>query len=789
MRLIVILIALLTFYLCGHAQNQIKGTLTDPESTAPVSFATVALYSLPDSTITTGVVTQKDGLFAFNNLNKGAYYYEVKYLGYKDVKSRPLAIDGNEGVLDAGNILLEEETKTIDQVNVVGEKLKGQEAVDRTVYNIPEAAAKTAGNGTDILKRIPAIQVDLSNNVTLQGNSNILILIDGKERDQNFIAQLDPKSIDKVEVITNPSSKYDAGVKGVINVILKKDKRLGINGSIDLEFPTNDDHYLSSPYASLDYGIGKFRLFTSVNGHYEGFDNIKKGYRKSGNLEYLANGTGEFLYSTTTIHYGLDYFINDKNTLNLYGNYNPQQFNMDYFLDKYLKENNTTTDYFTTDMKSHENRKGNYYSLFYKRAFGKAGHELTLEQNYYNYRSTTDNRFVEQFYQDDFVTPDGQAELRSEKLKPTRKSFNTKIDYTLPISDKLNFEAGYKFYHQQMDDRSDYSNQATTFFDYRENRQAGYAKFGLKYNKLRLQAGARAEYSDIFIDDEKTTDYFFILPNASAQYDLGKQQNLKLVYLRSINRPSSGDLNPSVTVFDEMNISHGNPTLDPSYTDRVQLSYSKNFKSSFVSPELYYNHISDNFQRVIKVNDQNISESFIDNLGTADEFGLGVSSSLQVTKWLMLNPYVRGFYVRTNAVQTGELTIDEQQDWGWMGSVFAQAKLPKGFALWSYATYNSPVRRLQSTNYRNALYLVGLEKSILKEKGKLGITWAEPFHSKFRFQRTVTENPNLYQDDDNYVNIKTLLILKFTYRFNFGKEVKKLELQRNLERDGRNGLG
>ncbi len=789
MRLIVILIALLTFYLCGHAQNQIKGTLTDPENTTPVSFATVALYSLPDSTITTGVVTQQDGLFAFNNLNKGSYFYEIKYLGYKDVKSRPLNLDGNEGVLDAGNIMLEAETKSLGQVDVVADKLKGQESVDRTVYNIPDDAAKTAGSGTDILKRIPAVQVDLSNNVSLQGNTNILILIDGKERDQNFIAQLDPKSIDKVEVITNPSSKYDAGLKGVINVILKKDRRLGVNGSFNLELPTSSDHYLSSPYASLDYGLGKFRFFTSMNGHYEGFDNIKESYRRSGNLEYLAKGNGEFSFSTTTIHYGIDYFINDKNTLNLYGNYNPQQLKMDYFLDKYLKENNTPTDYFTSDTKSHENQKGSYYSLFYKRAFGKAGHELTLEQNYYNYRSTNTNSFIDQDYLDDFFTPDGLAVSRDEKLKPTRKSLNTKLDYTLPINDKLNFEAGYKFYHQKMDDRFEYSNHETSFFDYREDRHAGYAKFGLKYNKLRVQAGARAEYSDIFIDDEKTTDYFFLLPNASAQYDLGKRQSLKLVYLRSISRPSSGDLNPSVTAFDQLNISRGNPRLDPSYTDRIQLTYSRNIKSSFISPELYYDHISDNFQRVIKVNDQNVSESFIDNLGTADEFGLGITTSLQLTKWLSMSPYWRGFYIRTNAVNAGEIIIGEKKDWGWLGSVQMQAKLPKGYSLWSYATYNSPVTRLQSTNYRDALYAVGLDKLILKEKGSLGIYWIEPFHSKFRFQRTVTENPNLYQDDDNYVNIKTLLYLKFTYRFDIGKEVKKLELQRNLEHDGRNGLG
>ena len=789
MRLIFIITALLISWICGKAQNQIKGQLTDPTATTPVQYATVALYSLPDSTVATGVITKSDGLFAFNNLDKGSYFYEVKYLGYKDVKSRPIALDGSNGTLDAGKIVLEEESKSLGEVNVIGEKLKGTEAVDRTIYNIPDAAAKAASNGTDILKRIPAVQVDLSNNISLQGNSNILILIDGKERDKEFIAQLDPKSIEKVEVITNPSSKYDAGIRGVINVILKKELRAGVNGSFDVEVPTSRGHYLSSPYASLDYGTGKFRFFTSFNGHYEGFDNLKKGYRRNGNLEYTADGEGLFSYSTSTIHYGIDFFINDKNTLNLYGNYNPQQFNMDYMLDKYLKQNGKVTDYFTTDMKSHDAMRGSFYSLYYKKAFTKAGHELSLDMNFYDFHSTRNNSYLDQNYLDDLTTPDGDAVLRTETLKPTRKSFNLKLDYVLPVSDKLNFETGYKFYRQHIDDSYFYSGSPATYFDYKENRQSVYAKIGAKLNKFRVQAGARAEYSDIYISDDKTTDYFFLLPNMSVQYDLGQQQTVKAVYTRTIQRPSSGDLNPSVTQFDEMNISRGNPNLDPSYTDRFLLSYSKNFKSSFVSPEIYWDHISDNFQQVIRVNDQNISESYVDNFGTADEFGMGVSASLQVTKWLSLNPYLKGFFSRTNAFQSPEFSVAEQSDWGWMGSMFAQAKLPKGFSLWSYAVYNSPVKRLQTTNYRDALYLIGLEKSIMKEKGKIGITWGEPFKEQFRFQRTVTENGDLYQDDDNYVKIRTLFILKFTYRFNSGKEVKKLDIQRNLERDGKNGLG
>ena len=773
----------------GFAQNQIKGTVNDPATATPVSYATVALYSLPDSTMKTGVVTNQDGLFAFNNLNKGSYFYEVKFIGFKAIRSKSILLDGKQGVVDAGKILMEEATETLAQVDVIGVRIKGVETVDRTIYNIPESAVKVAGSGTDILRRIPSVQVDLSNNISLQGNTNILILIDGKERDKNFIAQLDPKSIDKVEVITNPSSKYDAGVRGVINVILKKESRKGINGSADLEIPTSSDHYISSSYASLDYGTGKIRMFSSVNSHFEAFGNIKDFNRESGTSRYEAKGDGRFSFSNATIHYGLDYFINDKNTFNFYANYNPTQFNMDYNLQNKLIDNGSITNNFTTDSKSHDSRNGQFYSVFYKKEMKKQGHQITLDMNYYDYQAKTKNSYIEQQYLPGSSTPAGQPSTRKENLMPARQSVNTKIDYSLPINDKYSFEAGGQNYMQFINDQYDYSNNATSFFDYKEIRFAGYSRLNTKFKKLSLQAGLRAEYSDIYISDTKTTDYFFLLPNASVQYAFEKQQSLKLLFTRTISRPGSIDLNPSVTVLDAYNISRGNPQLDPSYTNRIQLTYSKNFNSSFISPELYYDHHGDVFQRIIKVNNQNISENYVDNLGTADEFGIGVSASIKVNKWLMINPYFRGFYSHSNSFVNTDFNIEAKEDFGWIGNIYATATLTKGLNLWCYATYASPVTSMQSTRYRDALYLFGLEKSIWKDKGKIGINWYEPFKSNFRFNRVVSKSQGFYQDDDNFVKLRTLVSLKFTYRFNKGKEVKKLERQKSLESDGKGGLG
>ena len=774
-----------------HAQNnaKINGKLLNAITSKPVEFATIALFRLPDSTLVNGVTSDTSGLFAFNNLTYGDYALKISCLSYKKTITDKIKLIPENPNYSVGSLNLEEDSKAIKEVAVIGERLKGEETVDRTVYTVPESALKAAGSGTDILKRIPSVQVDLSNNISLQGSSNIIITVDGKERDNNYVSQIDPKSIDKVEVITNPSSKYDASVTGVINIILKKEKRLGINGDADLEIPTNTNHFITSPHIGIDYGYNKMHFFTSVSGHAEGFNSIKEMDRTSGDNLFTGNGNGKFKYITPTLHYGFDYFFNDRNTFNFYGNYNPSKLNMDYSLDKSIYEKDVLSNFFTTEETSHDKRSGSFYSAFYKKAFTKPGNEFTVDISYYMYDSKTTNTYLDQYYLTDMITRNGDPVYRDERLNLTRKSLNTKIDYALPFKENYIFEAGYQNYAQWLDNSFDFGDAGTTNFKYREIRNAAYARLGGKYKKLNAQAGVRAEFSDITIDEKNSAGYSCLLPNASIQYTLDKRQSLKLSYRRAIVRPGSDDLNPFVTRTDSMNISHGNPDLKPSYNDQFKLTLSKNFGSSFISPELFFTRNTDVFQEVTKVNDKNVSERFVDNVGNGYEYGLGLSGSIQATKWLTLNPYVRMYQQHVEGNSSSLIYgIPNQDHFAWQASMYATCQLPKGFVLWTYATYTSPSAALQTTNYRDALYIIALEKNILKDKAKIGINYYEPFYHKFRFNRTVSQGTTFRQDDDNHVDLGVLVSLKFTYRFSYGKEVKKLDRQKNLENDGKGGL-
>jgi outer membrane receptor protein involved in Fe transport len=791
MKILFTTMLILLISISTNAQNKIKGTIIDNENKSPLSYASITLHSLPDSASLKGMVSANDGSFLFNNISKGKYYCKVKFMGYHELTSNPLILDGQTGTMDMGQVIMEFESKNLKQIDIVGERLKGVEMVDRTVYTISEIAAKTAGNGTDILKRIPSVQVDLSNNISLQGSSNIIILVDGKERDQNFIAQLDPKTIDKVEISTNPSAKYDASITGVISIVLKKEKRLGISGNVDLEIPTNTDHYISSPSASIDYGYNKLRIYTSANSHFEGFKMYKDFDRESGTNKFTADGAGRFYNHSTTFHYGFDYFINDKNNFSFYANYNPSVNSMDYLYQKYMYNNNQLSRYYTTGDNEKSNYKGQYYSVFYKKGFKNEGHEITTDIGFFASNTTNKNTYIDQYYQNDLTTPDGNASNRFEIIKPSRRSINTKIDYKLPINDKTTFEAGFQNYDQIIENGYSGTSAENSNFKFKEIRNAGYAQLGRKIGKWNLRAGLRYELSLIYIDNSKNSEYDCILPNATIQFSPGKNQSFKLSYRRSIRRPGINELNPYTVMYDSMNISKGNPDLKPAYNDKFQLNYSKNVGSNFFGPELFFTRNTNMFQRVVKVNENNVLEMNTSNLGKGYEYGIGFSGTINATKWLLLNPYVRVYRQHIEGNKSGQESgydIPVSNNSAWQTSMYAMAKLPKGFALWTYATYNSPTVSLQNTNYRDCLYVFGVEKTIMKDKGKIGINWYEPFKTKFRFNRNVTENQFIYQDDDNFVRLSTLVSVKFTYHFNRGKEVKKLDRQKNSESDAKGGL-
>ncbi len=787
-RLKVLLTAILImagFSAFAQPSYRIEGKLHNFEENKPVEFASVALHRLPDSTLVTGVVSDTSGRFSIANLKEGNYFIKVSCIGFKPTLKNGISLSSSNPTFNMGVVDLTTESKTLNAVTVEGERLKGVAEVDKTTYTINSKAATSAHSGLELLRQVPAVQVDFQNNISLEGNSNIMVLVDGKQRDKEYLAQLDPNSIDKIEVMTNPSVKYDADITGVINIILKREKKHGFSGQFSPEIPLSSRVFFSNTNGNIEYGYNKIRVFVSGHSHFEKLELTSTNERKQfdNNMRYYQEGEGKVDVNFMGVDYGVDLFLNKYNTINLYGNYRPGNgltFKTDGY--KELSINNQLQSYIDAYSYDKNVNTSNYYSAFYKRTFDKQSQELTLDVNYYNYHGDRDANYRDQYYLADRITPVGSLIDRKEVYNDSKQAFGLKLDYVQPLSKDHRISGGYHTYSQWMDnDFSGASDASETNLKYTENRHSAYASYAGSIKKFSIQAGLRYELSLIEINESTKTNYDCFLPQLTLQQKIGKANNLKLTYRRSIQRPGINNLNPFVNQIDSITISRGNPFLNPSYSNKVELNFSAPVKNSYISTGLYYNYFTDNFQRITRITDGRVSESFVDNIGTGAEYGVNFSGSVKINKWWQINPYLCLYNVQLNSID--QYGIESNEKLSYRANVTSIFSLPKQFTVFVFTQYNSPYISTQNLNSRGGLYVVGVEKQ-LKKNFKFSLTAINPFMKDFTISNTVTESDDFWQENNMEVYVQGLVTFRVTYTFNYGTKIKKLDRQKEVENDG-----
>jgi outer membrane receptor protein involved in Fe transport len=791
---IVLLSIFISLSAFAQPSYRIEGKLQNFSENKPVEFASIALHHLPDSSLVTGAVTDTSGKFVINNLKPGDYFIKVSCIGFKSMLKNGISINSSKPVFNMGVIGLDAESKTLNEVVVEGERLKGVAEVDKTVYTINSKVASTANSGLELLRQVPAVQVDFQHNISLEGSGNILILVDGKQRDKDYLAQLDPNSIDKVEVMTNPSSKYDADITGVINIVLKREKKHGLSGSLSPEIPLNDRVFFSSSNGNIEYGYNKIRVFVSGYSHFENLELTSTTDRinqdNNGNTyKYNQLGEGKVDVGFMGFDYGIDYFFNAKNTLNLYGNYRPSNgftFKTDGYKGLYVNDQfQSYTDNYSYDKNVNTS---NYYSAFYKRTFDKPSQELTLDVNYYKYHGDRDVNYRDQYYQSDKVTPIGNLIDRKEIYNDSKQAFGLKLDYVQPLVKDYKLSLGYHNYTQWMDnDYAGASDAAQTNLKYNEARHSAYTSLAGAIKKFSFQAGLRYEKSVIEIDKTTDIDYDCFLPQLTLQQKVGKANSLKLTYRRSIQRPGIGDLNPFVNRVDSITISRGNPLLNPSYSNKVELNFSAPIKNSYISTGIYYNYFNDNFRRITKITDGRISESFVENIGTGAEYGFNLSGSIKINKWWQINPYFCLYNVQLNSISIDQFKIDSDEKLAFRTNATSIFTLPKKITLFVFTQYNSPYIGTQTLNKRDMLYVIGAEKEVGKNF-KFAIQAINPLMKTFTISNTVTESENFWQENNMDVYVRNLVTLRVTYTFKYGSKISKLERQKEVETDGNKSI-
>jgi outer membrane receptor protein involved in Fe transport len=775
---------LLIASITAQAQN-ISGKVCFETDKSPVQFASVGLVQLPDSTITTGVITLTDGGYLLEKVKPGNYFIRVSFVGFK-TNGKKVVVEPGMDEIAVDTIYLTETIASLSEVTVMGERLKGKEMVDRTVYAIPSVVSKSTSNGYELLKKIPQVNVDFQNNVTLNGSSNFIIQVDGRQRDKEYLARLLPTDIETIEIISNPSGKYEGNIDGVLSIILKKEARFGINGNVGLNIkPFNKITRQES--GSLDYALGKITFYVTVLDAAQSLDisNTNESRFTMIDSTISLSGTGGIKVTMSTINSGFDYYMNDRNSMSFNVSYKPINQDIDLLSETFLYKNdiplNTISSLTYNGFKSGESSA----SLFYKKSFKNPIQELTVENTFYNFKSDEKNdiKNTRYLFNSNSVL---DTYVRLEDNLNKRNYYSVKLNYVQPIGMAAKIETGYQLYYQQMSYDFKIDNQESdNLFEYAEFRNSVYG--GITYNlkKIGFQTMLRVENSRIRADSVTDPDYTCFLPSVNLQYKFSASHNLKFTYNRRINRPGIYDMNPYYRIDQNYNITQGNPDLKPDYRDRLQLTYTWNFGSNYFSPYVYKEYFSNkvgNEYRVINSPDGNSLTTFTKPFNLLDGFELG--GGINATLWY-ININARIYKGHINEY-TGESVIIPARDyfsWSITSTAYGNLDKKKTITAFAFLSYEGVNINAQSRTYNIPFYGPGIQKQI--KNHNIGVVWVLPLSTHVRINRTETETPAFISTNIVGFDATNYIQFMYSYKFNKGKNVKKLDRKTEVESDSK----
>ncbi|MEE4176056.1 MAG: TonB-dependent receptor [Bacteroides sp.] len=742
----------------------ITGEIIEQQSGEAVPFANLALIEAESSTLVSGGTTNMAGKFEIVCNSPGNYQLRISALGYETVY-KDITLEKHT-TFCLGTIYLVVEEIYLEGVVVAAERIKAISGIEKTTYMVNRNMLSASNTGTDLLKLVPGISVDIRQNISLEGSQQIKILVDGVERDRDFVAQIPAGQIDKIEVSTQPSARFDGSASGVINILLIREKNAGFEGQVYLEIPTSSNEVYLFPKYNLRYGSGKLNFFASYTGE---LTNLKvlDSYQRNlfDNNDITRINVSNHLQQQTwshRFHYGMDYFVNERTQLNFYGYYNP--FSFEYSGKSELFLNGSENASWSVDKKDQDLNHGFHNSLFFKHILSETGgHELTADLIIYSLKGENNNTFSNEeigYYQ-------------QNRTLPSHLALNLKIDYCRPLTAIFNYEAGGYARHEKMVDRT------TGDFAYGENTFALYNTIGYNGKKFTALAGVRLEKSELGQSDEPKHAFTALLPGASVNFQLNKGQNLSLSYRQSIKYPRFFQLNPSRTVTDPFSVHSGNPFLKPARLENIQLEHSIRFGNQYVSTRVFYGQSKEVISHLNWLNNEGILESWNFNLGNISQYGMQVTGAFSLGKKTGINPVLRMFEVKSAPNTFGlENGLTAYRKMAWSASVSAYTLLPGEITASLVFNYSSPLPELQVSRFSNALYFLSLEKDFGKGF-RAGLISAIPFAGSFVYQGSET-NSFAFSDYSTGEILMSMVPfwIKFNFQFFTGKKRESIDRQR-----------
>ena len=788
----------------NETDGKIKGIVMDGELGGPLEFVTVQVKAKGSDKIVQGSVTGSDGNYTIGGLKKGEYVVTFSYIGYEEV-SKNISISSDNQILSLGELTLAEDANQLGEVEVVAKRPQMRFEIDRKVFDATQDIAAEGGSASDLLSNIPSVEVDNEGSVSLRGNSSVTIWINGKasgltaDNQADILDMMPAGDIKQVEVITNPSARYSPeGTAGIINIILKDDRKPGYYGSVKVGADTDGGYqasgninYSSSKvdaYANLNYRNREFkgggitsRLNTTDNSFLDQTNDSKRQHNnwfgrfgatwhitKSDDLAFNVTGMTGGGDNSENIHYNS--IDSQKNTI-------------------YTSDRITNGD---SDMKMY-NLELNYVHKFSE----NSNIDLMVSNN--QWRRDGMNIFRQStVYTDPSQIANPLYQTQENDIKD--KTWEVQADYTNKISDMARIEAGYKGTFQRNASPVDTYTGTTAEdirqdeslynrFLYNQDVHALYMTYGGKWDKLSYQAGLRGEYwrvdtRSLDFDQEFNgkasetfeKDYFKLFPSAFISYALPKNNELQVNYTRRLRRPWGGQLNSFRNISDASNISFGNPELTPEYSRSFELNYIKSWESGHtLSLSGYYRSTDDVIQRIRFLNtEDNVMYTTSENVAKSQASGLEIVGKDKLFKILDLTTTVNLYYSKLDGFsylpQGAETPVigDTDESFAWNVRMIANLSLPWGVSLQGTGNYNS--KQLMAQGHREPNYSVdlGLRKSFLSDKLTLSINARDLLDSR-KF-RTVTAGDGFWQDSENWRGGRRV---GFTLTYNFGNMNKK----------------
>lgn len=751
-------------------RNTLSGRVVNNEQT-PIPYTTVAVYSLPDSVLVGGTITDTLGAFVLHSLRAQTYSMRVTCVGYEPYNQR-VEVNARQQKLPA--IVLAERTMDIDEVKVVGDKRGFRREVDMNVFVPDSQAVAMSVNGLELLKRVPEIRVKPKNNeITVGGSSNVLVLINGAASGRS-LQTIKAEDIRKIEVINNPSAEYDSEVMSVINVVLKDELKQGFSLSTNLEY--SFFNIINNSNLQIDYTFDKLRVFAG------GFFDLSagnKGVVKSerieqyDSLEFTTNGKSVMMDDMSkggTIQYGFDYRFNDKNIFNFTADYKQtSRYDMEKYLSDVAYNGVLTARYMEHKYAQYAGVQQNY-NAYYQKKFENEKQNLRININYY-----TMNRKENSTYNDStFYADTTEYDVQIKHIVNRMDAINAKIDYAQPIGEKLMLSTGYQFYNRLIRNTSDEPQYAGTEQKYNELRNALYLNGNLRFGQFSFNAGLRFEHLNRIILDYIKNNQLVPLPLFSAMYRFNDNNRIRLSYNRRLTYPRYLMLIPYSYYAGNKTVSSGNPALKPQKKHYFELEYMfSNDDNIDITPSVYYEKNTDAIANVYQMQN-NIMMSRYENIEHSSSFGMDLSSNIVLFDIFEFD--IRGGVYHTmfsNSAYNGTT--------GYL-YLSLSAYLPWDIMLTADATFSG--KQFDASGYVHVspyIDAIELSKSFFKGRGRFSVVLVEPFIPYFVKFHNWREN---YTDTQTYNANSSALLFRFSYFFSKGKKNEKIQMERIRESNG-----